>query len=94
MVVEFPKVNVFDVGVPVTLNFPLNPELPTPVMFVELLTFLILTISLTLNLCGSADVTVTTSVELVISAITFGFRLLITFTKLSSTSTLLDSCKT
>ena len=77
-----------------TVNFPLNPELPTPVVFTELFTFLILTTSFTLNLWGSDDVTVTTLVELVIPAITFGFRLVITFVNVASTPTLLDSCKT
>ena len=45
--VELAKVNIFDDGVPVTVNNPLNPELPTPVVFAELLTFLSLTTSLT-----------------------------------------------
>ena len=38
----------------VTVNVPLNAEFPTPVVFAELLTFKILTLSLTFKLCGNS----------------------------------------
>ena len=81
----------------VTVKSPLYPELSTPPVLVELLTFLILTPSPTLSLCA---VSVTTtflnpslaSVET--PAIILGLRLLITLVIVVSSPTVLDSCNT
>ena len=43
----------------VTVNVPLNPELPIPVALAELTTLTILTLSLTFKLCGNSALTVT-----------------------------------
>ena len=56
---EFEYVKLFGDGVSVTVKVPLNPTLSSAPVFVELVTFLTRTTSLTLNLCGKSEVTVT-----------------------------------
>ena len=56
-------------------NVPLNAELPTPVVFVELLTFTILTLSLTFKLCGSSVLTETVVEDAEQVLINLGLRL-------------------
>ena len=87
-------VKVLAEGVVVTVNVPLYPLSPIPVVFVELCTFLTTTWSLTLNLCGSSEVTVVVLPALEIPEIILGLRFVITVALLSTiwSTTVLDSC--
>ena len=69
--------------------------LPSPAVFLELTTFLTRTTSLTLNLCGKSEVTVTGPLTLEIPVIIFGLRFVIAFELLRTLSslTVLDSCR-
>ena len=90
----FVYVKVLAEGVAVTVNVPLYPLSPIPVVFVELYTFLTTTWSLTLNLCGSSEVTVVVLPALEIPEIILGLRFVITVALLSTiwSTTVLDSC--
>ena len=93
----FVYVNVFDDGVDETVKSPLYPELPTPVVLVELLTLLILTLSPILNLCGISVVTtlfVESLASVPIPAMILGLRLVIILVIALSSPTVLDSCNT
>ena len=57
------------------MNVPLNAELPTPVAFVELLTFKTLILSLTFKLCGNSVLTVTVLPEAEQVLMNLGLRL-------------------
>ena len=59
----------------VTSNVPLNAELATPVVFVELLTFMMLTLSLTFKLCGNSVLTDTVDEDAEQVLINLGLRL-------------------
>ena len=55
-----PTEKCFALPIPVTVNVPLNPEFPAPVVLTVLLTFTISTLEPAERLCGSSVSTLTT----------------------------------
>ncbi len=87
----------------VTTNVPLYAEFPTPLVLVELLTFNMLTLSLTFKSCGKSVLTVTVLEDAEHVLINLGLRskntslasiVLIEKSVLARTPVLLDSCIT